>query len=159
MEAQYLFAYGTLQPEGNLGFFEENKLSQFLKIVGPAIIQGALLHLRNLEKEIDYPALVDNDDPESLVQGTLFEITDSEKVFPIMDPYEGYNPEFSAEDSVHQNFYERTEIDAVLENGDSVKAHVYKLNRASDFFNSETIVVIGPVPSGNWLEYVRQLAK
>lgn len=57
---KYIFLYGTLQPEGNLDFFEEHKLGDKLRLVGHATVSGDLEHLHNKELGMEYPGLVDS---------------------------------------------------------------------------------------------------
>lgn len=158
MARTLLFTYGTLQPGSNLTFFEQNHLDTYLIPIGRATVHGDLVHIRNRDEGIDYPGLVNPGASQNEVHGTVFEITHPEVVLPIMDEHEEYTPGLSPAYARHQNFYERTELTATLtESKESVSAMAYVLNRESEYYTLEHIEEVGPVPSGDWLAYIRKL--
>lgn len=105
---------------------------------------------------MDYPGLINHGVGAQKVHGTLFEISDPDAVFPIMDEHEGYTPNLSPAESHQQNYYERVETDVTFDER-TVRAEVYALNRDADYFKSDFIEEIGPVPGGDWLEYLKKL--
>lgn len=109
---------------------------------------------------MDYPGLISHGSGANKVHGTLFEVSDPDAVFPIMDEHEGFTPGLSAAESRQRNYYERVETDVTLDaDGTTVRAEVYALNRDADYFKSDFIEEVGPVPGGDWLEYLKKLVQ
>lgn len=152
MNKTYIFFYGTLQPGGNLSFFEKNNLSKKLIFVGNGYTNGTLLHLENIKLSIEYPGLIENE-TRSKIFGTLFEVKDS-NVFTLLDIHEDYNPQLTPEVSLLKNFYIRKEIPIHCDNTKTYSANCYFLNTHSEKYNSDTIKTHSTVVSGNWLEYI-----
>jgi len=150
----YLFAYGTLQPNSNLHFFENNQLSDFLVPKCRGSIKGQLLHIKNTNQNIEYPGVVEVGKGNDIVTGTVFEIVGGDEAFNIMDKHEGYNPELSSKDSAVENYYQRIETEVETENGEVVRAQVYVINRDSDYFGKDFIKVLGVIENGDWLSFV-----
>lgn len=150
---EYFFAYGTLQPGGDIGFFEDNNLGKYLKFIDSASMRGALMHIKNLEEGFEYPGLIQAGE-KSKVQGTLFEVIDSKKVYELMDPWEDFQSGLSPRESRSENFYERKVENVYAENLKmTVEASVYTLNQESDHYKNDITQKIAVVESGNWLEY------
>jgi len=82
--SDYLFAYGTLKPGHAPG--EIGEAVGKLKPVGKGSIRGVLYDLG------EYPGAVVDPSPTKRVFGTVFRLSDDEKVLRELDEYEGFDP-------------------------------------------------------------------
>lgn len=150
----YFFAYGTLQPGSNLRYFEDNALSQHLTPSGRGLVNGTLLHLKNLVLGIEYPGLL-LDGSEKKIKGTVYTVDDP-AVFAIMDAHELYTSKPGSTERIPIDLYYRTDVHVSMDDGTAVTATAYVLNPASSFFASGAIEVKGEVESGDWLSYIKR---
>lgn len=156
MEKEYFFAYGTLQPDSNLRYFEENELSKYLQPLGRASVKGEIVHLRNVKLNIDYPGLVLAGNASGSVMGTLYEVHEPEAAYKIMDTHELFTSEPDSPELVPIDLFDRKMVTVDQANGSSVEAEAYVFNPASQFFASGAVEKIGTVESGDWLSYIRK---
>jgi gamma-glutamylcyclotransferase (GGCT)/AIG2-like uncharacterized protein YtfP len=113
--AEYLFSYGTLQPE--LAPAEIASLVSQLRPIGRASIPGILYDLG------DYPGAVVGD-MNLKVWGQVFELPTDPGVLRQLDDYEEF---FAAE--IERSQFVRTECNATLDNGRMIRVWVYMYNR------------------------------
>lgn len=103
----YLFVYGTLRKDHNLKLKE--RVAKELEYIGKAKVEASLYDLGR------YPGAI-KEDKRSEVIGDVFLMNDAEKVFRVLDRYEG--EEFSRE---------REEVK--MRSGKLVNAWVYWYNQ------------------------------
>lgn len=158
MEEKYFFAYGTLQPDSNLKYFEENELSKYLLPLGRASVRGIIVHLHNLKLNIDYPALVVMDNATSSVTGTLFEVQEpAEEAYKIMDTHELFTSEPNSSKLIPIDLFERKRVIVDRSGEPSVEATTYVFNSFSKFLTSGAVEKVGVIESGDWLSYIKKL--
>jgi len=131
MWPQYLFVYGTLLQPGNqfAGY-----LSRHCTFIANGKVNGVLYDIG------EYPGLIVNGG-ESFVYGSVYRI-DKDELLKKIDAYEGYGP-----DEEEPNLYIRTMLSILTTNG-SINAWVYIYNHPVD--------CLPRIPSGNYLEYLKQ---
>lgn len=151
----YFFTYGTLQPGANVGFFEDYNLGAYMDFHGYGSAVGTLHALQNIKEKIEYPGLIESDQEEGRVKGSIFRVHGPEPLFKIMDPYEGYTEGLSEKDSEKRNFYIRKPIQVKTEEGVSLTCSAYVLNTNSTYYHETFIVDHGIVESGDWLSYIK----
>ena len=113
--AEYLFSYGTLQPD--LAPAGVESLVRQFRHIGGGFIRGILYDLG------DYPGAVICETALK-VWGQAFELPENPDVLSRLDEYEGFNPA----DLQHSEFV-RTGCVATLETGMEIKLWVYVYNR------------------------------
>jgi gamma-glutamylcyclotransferase (GGCT)/AIG2-like uncharacterized protein YtfP len=113
--AEYLFSYGTLQPE--LAPAEIVSLVRQLRPIGRASMPGLLYDLG------DYPGAV-FEETMLKVWGQVFELPEDPSVLRQLDEYEEFNP-----GEIERSQFLRTQSNAILDNGRVIKAWVYIYNR------------------------------
>lgn len=106
-KGNYLFVYGTLRNKYNLKL--KDRVSKELEYVGRAKVEASLYDLGR------YPGAI-KEEKNSEVIGDVFLISNPDKVFKLLDEYEG--EEFS-----------REKEDVKLRSGESVNAWVYWYNQ------------------------------
>lgn len=129
-----LFVYGTLMraaAAAALGRDMRARLEQSGSWLGAATTAGRLFDLGR------YPALVAASGPEDVVHGEVFQLSDPDRVFPWLDPYEGI-----ALGQLTGPDYERLVQAIELANGGRLTAWVY--------FYHKPIVRPRPIASGRW---------
>lgn len=84
MTDQYLFVYGTLLKGA------DNMMSNYLKSKS-TYFQQALMP-GSLYKVDFYPGAVQEYDSGRMVLGELYQLHETDKVFEVLDTYEGYDP-------------------------------------------------------------------
>lgn len=132
MSAEYIFVYGSLRK----GFSSPARvvLEDHAQYIGKAAFRGKLYM-------IDwYPGVVPSDDPDDLVYGEVYEITNREEVLFKLDRYEGCSP---SDPKPHA--FIREEMRVSLKKGREIIAWIYLYEWPVD--NKEQI------PSGDYLEY------
>lgn len=103
----YLFAYGTLRNKYALTL--RDKVSKELQYVGRAKVNASMYDLGR------YPGAI-KENGKSEIIGDVFLISNPEKVFKVLDAYEGEN-------------FSREKEEVKLRSGKSVNAWVYWYNR------------------------------
>jgi gamma-glutamylcyclotransferase (GGCT)/AIG2-like uncharacterized protein YtfP len=115
MDKELLFVYGTLRR----GFANpvRNVLEEHASLASPASLRGKLY-------EIDgYPGVILSDDPDDLVYGEVYIITDRDVLFSILDNYEESSAHYP-----HPQEYERKKVWITLQNSENKKAWAYLYN-------------------------------
>ncbi len=84
MEKTYLCVYGTLMR--GIHSSKTKLLGRYGRFAGETEIPGRLYDLGS------YPGLVYDPEAEKQVRGHVFELTEPERVLPILDEYEGVDP-------------------------------------------------------------------
>lgn len=134
MKSDYLFVYGTLLK----GF--DSYMSKFLNrnadFMGEAYIQGKLYEISC------YPGVTLSKIPSEKVFGHLFKVHEFDKIFKILDDYEGVGDTTSE----HANEYRRELIDTFLNDGRVLRTWVYVYNNATDHLRL--------IVSGNYLKEI-----
>jgi gamma-glutamylcyclotransferase (GGCT)/AIG2-like uncharacterized protein YtfP len=97
----YLFVYGTLRSKVDIPVKQE--IGKSWELIGESEITG------NLYDMGDYPALVPGN---NTIKGEVYLVHDPEKVFGLLDSYEGYA-------------YKRKQETVTLPDGNTVQAWVY----------------------------------
>jgi gamma-glutamylcyclotransferase (GGCT)/AIG2-like uncharacterized protein YtfP len=104
---EYLFVYGTLLQDFNHKVRQE--IEEHLQFISKATIKGALYDLGN------YPGYVE--ELAGDVQGELYLVNEIDKVFKVLDEYEGL---FNDEPE-----YSRKKIAVQLPGGENVESWIY----------------------------------
>ncbi len=102
----YLFVYGTLRNDYHLKL--KDRIAKELEYIGKAKVEGSLYDLGK------YPGAI-KDNKNNEVIGDVFLITDPERVFKVLDKYEG------------EEFHRKKER-VKLRSGKSVNAWIYWYN-------------------------------
>lgn len=124
IDSPYIFVYGTLRRGGNADMHA--LLTRYSEYVATAKVQGKLYALQT------YPAMVESEKMTDQVLGELYKITDSRKLFALLDDYEECSEKFPLP---HE--YSRKQLPVKLVSGEQVRAWVYLYNR--DVANLERI--------------------
>ncbi len=111
---EYLFVYGTLRKNYDLKL--KNRISEDLQYIGKAKVLGSLYDIGN------YPGAVKEKEKSEIV-GDVFLINNPEKVFRLLDKYEGYS-----EDKKDNSEFVRKRNKVTLSSGKSVNAWIYWYN-------------------------------
>lgn len=131
-ESRFLFVYGTLRR--GFGHPMHDRLSRYASLVGPASTAGQLFDMGR------YPAAVVATREDDLIHGELYELDDSDEVWPWLDEYEGYFPG----DAADSLFVRRVAL-VDIEGREPLHAWIYWYNRPVDGF--EHIASGGTQPS------------
>jgi gamma-glutamylcyclotransferase (GGCT)/AIG2-like uncharacterized protein YtfP len=110
----YLFVYGTLRKNYNLRL--KNRVKNDLEYVGKAKIGASLYDLGR------YPGAVKDKEGHEII-GDVFLLSDPDRVFKILDEYEGYQ-----EDETEDSEFIRKRNRVKLNSGKNVNAWVYWYN-------------------------------
>lgn len=136
IESPYLFAYGTLRTDIDVPVKEQ--VSQYLEVVGEAEISGKLYDMGG------YPGAVQAEaGEESVIKGQVMKVNEPEKVFAILDKYEGCHP-----DSKESSTYYRQPVSVPLPGGQQVEAWVYWYIRP--------VEEVKRIRHKDYLEYLRE---
>ncbi len=112
MSCDYLFVYGSLRKDHSSPASEV--LDNYAEFVGEATFQGKLF-------KIDwYPGVIASDDPNDIVFGEVYKISDKNKVLPKLDRYEGCSPT----DPKPHAFVRKQRL-VTLDNGGTIDAWIY----------------------------------
>ncbi|MDX1939172.1 MAG: gamma-glutamylcyclotransferase family protein [Saprospiraceae bacterium] len=129
----YIFVYGTLMNDLS------SAMARFLRanadFIGEAWIPGILYDLGQ------YPGLIYNPDADSHVYGHLFQLKNPEKVFEILDHYEGINHAYPLENEYRRALIKLNFQDTIL------NCWVYLYNLKTEGLKE--------IPGGNYLEYIK----
>ena len=130
--ADLVFFYGTLMMPFNR--HGSQRIDRHLTYAGRGSIAAALFDLGI------YPAAVPN--PDSVVWGELFEVSNTGFVLDVLDEIEGHRP-----DAPERSLYTRMATPVTLEDGRTLEAWAY-------FYNAP----LGGAPrirSGDYLQYLK----
>lgn len=116
--AQYLFAYGTLQP--GLVPAQLMPLMSRATVVGRGSIAGVLYDL------LDHPGAVLDERAESCIHGVIYELPDESTILASLDAYEEFDPA-----APEGSLFLREEHEVALDDGARLPCWVYVLGRAS----------------------------
>lgn len=108
MQKDYLFVYGTLRKNYNLKL--KDKVADYITYLGQAKVAASLYDFGK------YPGAVKETGGKNEVLGDVYLVNDPEKVFTVLDEYEGY--EFTREKNKIK-----------LRSGKSIDAWVYWYNQ------------------------------
>jgi gamma-glutamylcyclotransferase (GGCT)/AIG2-like uncharacterized protein YtfP len=114
--ADYLFAYGTLQPG-----FAPTKIARVaakLRTVGEGFVRGELYDLGG------YPGAVADPAAKGKITGTVMELPEDEDVLARLDKYEGFDPHSPATSE-----YIREQQVVELKTGGTMECWFYRYNR------------------------------
>lgn len=129
-----LFVYGTLLHS------IESQIARYLRansrFLGEAYLPGRLYDLGR------YPGVVYLADAKSLVYGHLYELKKPEIAWPILDAYEGIDP-----NKLEQSEYQR-QYCTIKKDGKKTEAWVY-------IYQQKT-VQLKEIESGNYLQYLAE---
>ena len=125
MKSEKVFVYGTLRKDFALPLLEQ--LGDTIRFVGVGKVEGTLYDIG------DYPGAVKNSKEPSII-GDVFDVDDSNRVFWILDEYEGSE-------------YSREEVTVKMNNGDEVTAWIY-------WYNGETKDDLR-IKGSDYLEYLK----
>ncbi len=112
-EPRYLFVYGTLLSK--LGHSMHQVMKQDARYIGPATYQGRMYLVSG------YPGVVASDDAADRVSGEVYELTDPDLAFDMLDVYEGCEasrPEFK-----------RTAVTVQLDDGREIDSWIYMFDQ------------------------------
>jgi gamma-glutamylcyclotransferase (GGCT)/AIG2-like uncharacterized protein YtfP len=110
----YLFVYGTLRKDYDLKL--KNQVSRDIEYIGRAKVGASLYDLGR------YPGAVKNNTGQEVI-GDVFLVNDPDKVFRVLDKYEGYR-----EDKNSNSEFVRKRNRVKLSSGKNVNAWVYWYN-------------------------------
>jgi gamma-glutamylcyclotransferase (GGCT)/AIG2-like uncharacterized protein YtfP len=116
MSPDYLFVYGTLRRDSNY-----HLLARYGQFVGDATYQGKLYMVDY------YPGLVPSDNPQDIVYGEVYKLSDPDIVLSRLDDYEECGPKFS-----EPTEYVRRKQDVIFKSGEVISAWVYIFDRPTD---------------------------
>jgi gamma-glutamylcyclotransferase (GGCT)/AIG2-like uncharacterized protein YtfP len=112
-----IFVYGSLRK--NISSPASEVLDEHAEYVGEATFQGKLY-------KIDwYPGVVPSDDPDDIVFGEVYKITDKDHVLSALDRYEGCSPE----DPKPHAFVRKQRL-VTLNNRGTIDAWIYLYTRS-----------------------------
>jgi gamma-glutamylcyclotransferase (GGCT)/AIG2-like uncharacterized protein YtfP len=134
MSSNFIFIYGTLL--SSLNHPMHDLLKRYAELTGKGTIRAKLYDLGR------YPGVVLSNNQADRVKGEIYKITDSEKLFPVLDRYEGCSDEFP---EPHQ--YLRKKVPVLMDDGRRMDTWVY-------LFNWDTLRHTH-IESGNYLENVK----
>jgi gamma-glutamylcyclotransferase (GGCT)/AIG2-like uncharacterized protein YtfP len=127
--SEHLFVYGTLMSAA--GYPMGARLAREATSLGPATISGRLYDLGK------WPGLRDSDDPQAIVHGEVYALSDMAQSFGWLDVYEGIHP-----DAPPLTEYVRARRPVRLCDGRELAAWVYLYQW--DVMRGQ------PVPEGRW---------
>jgi gamma-glutamylcyclotransferase (GGCT)/AIG2-like uncharacterized protein YtfP len=134
---QYLFAYGTLQPD--LAPPEIAPLAAQLRPMGEGSVRGALYDLGG------YPGAVPDPMAEGRIAGTVMELPEDETVLRRLDAYEGFDPQAPEESE-----FVRVRQTVELTSGGTLECWIY-------VYNGETEIA-DVIEGGKWGKTVARRA-
>lgn len=125
---EFLFVYGTLMQRVS------NKMSAFLKLhstfSSDGYFHGKLYDLG------EYPGAIISTNREEKVFGQVFELHQTEEVFPVLDAYEG----------VEEGLYLRRKVEVTTVAGQIIHAWVYVYNQPVELHKF--------IESGDYMKYL-----
>jgi gamma-glutamylcyclotransferase (GGCT)/AIG2-like uncharacterized protein YtfP len=114
--ADYLFAYGTLQP--GLAPTKIARVAAKLRPVGEGFVRGMLYDLGG------YPGAVADTNAKGLIVGTVMELPEDEGLLARLDKYEGFDPRAP---ETSEYIRERQVVELTI--GGTVECWFYRYNR------------------------------
>jgi len=131
----FLFVYGTLLRDANHP--KSPILEGFGTYLNRATFWGKLYDVGT------YPAVIASAQKRNKIFGELYKLNDPERAFNALDTYEGYFPTNNEESD-----YTRKEVTVyTLKEKKALKAWIYLYNKSINGFS--------PIPSGDYIEYLR----
>ncbi|MEO0897347.1 MAG: gamma-glutamylcyclotransferase family protein [Bacteroidota bacterium] len=131
MESEYLFVYGSLLKQVN------NMMSSYLSLksslIGEGMMKGRLFMIDF------YPGAIYEEEGNHWVKGDIYHMKEAQKIFKVLDEYEGYIPS-KPEESLYQR-----QIVNVLNIETSIPCWVYLYN--------QDVEPLEWIPSGDYLRY------
>lgn len=119
MLLELLFVYGTLRRNTRSEMHRQfERLAEYL---GEAVFQGRLYRVA------DYPGAVPSPCAEDKIQGEVYRLSDSDRVFELLDAYEECGPHFPQPAE-----YVRRKEPVQLKDGRLIKAWIYLYNRPTE---------------------------
>ena len=119
MVSEHLFIYGTLG-EGHTNT-AARLLQQHGRIVGRGVMRGQLYNLG------EYPGAVDSDLETDVISGVVYQLDAADRLFPVLDEYEGCHAEPA------KALFVRVRREVRLETGEMIRdAWVYLYNQRLD---------------------------
>ncbi len=117
--ADYLFAYGTLQP--GCAPREIAALAARLRPVGKGFVCGVLYDLGR------YPGAVPDASANIRIAGTVMELPEDETFLQLLDQYEGFDPQ-----APETSEFVRVRQTVVMSDGRKIECWLYRYNRRPD---------------------------
>lgn len=134
MFTEYLFVYGTLRRGGQHPI--QQAMLRYVDYINDGKVLGQLYSLGA------YPALVLKE-PAYLVCGELYKIIDAEKLWPLLDQYEGIGPGFT-----EPYEYRKAQVSVICPDGQQQMATTYLYNRdvanLTMIANGDFLTVLAP---------------
>ena len=119
MENEYLFVYGTLKRSYKHPLYKEIKL--FSHFISEGTYNGKLFIVD------EYPGVTASSNPNDVVYGEVYFLTNANRLLSILDEYEEYTP-----NSLQSAEYLRTLQTIHLFKNETVEAWIYIYNRNTD---------------------------
>lgn len=133
MMSKYLFVYGTLR------MTYPHDMADFLRDHAVWVAEGRLPG--RLYDVGTYPAAIYDDFSTQQIHGDLFWMHDPERVFEVLDPYEG----------IEDELYYRQICPVTMNMGEQLPAWVYLFNRSTHLLTE--------IPGGDYLDHLRTQAQ
>ncbi|WP_053990812.1 gamma-glutamylcyclotransferase [Mangrovimonas sp. TPBH4] len=130
METTYLFVYGTLLKD--TGHEMSCFLLEYSQWIGDGYFYGKLFKVEN------YPGAILSDDSKDKVYGSIYQLSNTIRVFEVLDSYEGIDPH-----STEPDLYKRIKVNTYLEDGSTLLSWVYIYNLDTEHLEQ--------IHSGNYL--------
>ena len=134
MQTDYLFVYGTLRKHNSKSLF--NLIESCCVFETEGYFKGKLYDIGS------YVGAVISPDTQSKVYGELYKISNTEKVFRILDAFEGCSEQFAKPKE-----YVRKKIPVIINDGNPISSWAYLYNR--------DISKLRLIPSGDYLEHLQ----
>ena len=119
MESEYLFAYGTLQPDHAPE--EIADLVRRFEPVGKGTVRGMLYDLGS------YPGVVLDKSNSRRISGTVFRLPPGNDILPRLDDYEGFDPQ-----GPQSSLFIRRLHAVDLDGGSTLRCWIYEYNGSTE---------------------------
>ncbi|WP_053976305.1 gamma-glutamylcyclotransferase family protein [Mangrovimonas xylaniphaga] len=130
LEKDYLFVYGTLLKDTG------HEMSRFLlehaQWIGDGYFYGKLFIVNS------FPGAILSDQHTEKVYGSIYQLSNTIRVFEVLDSYEGMDPH-----STEPDLYKRIKVDTYLKDGSTLLSWVYIYNLDTEHLEQ--------IHSGNYL--------
>ena len=132
MSDEFIFVYGTLRKGAATPM--SDVLARHCDYFADGLMQGKLFEVNG------YPGAIASNNPKETVYGELYRIINSEKIWPLIDDYEGCTDQYP---QPHEYLREKRPI-AML--GSCISAWVYIFN--------QDVTGLSQIESGDYLSYL-----